>query len=105
MQTQLSKSKYLSGTQCPKRLWLEINNPEKATPITAAQQHLFDQGHEIEKLARNQFPDGLLIKGELNQAVTETKNKITEVVNSYLGRVDPCSTFELLEEPSLSMMQ
>jgi hypothetical protein len=84
MLPRLSKSKYLSGLQCPKRLWLKIHTPDKATPITNAQQRMFDQGQEVGKFARNQFPHGLLIKTNptnLNQAVEDTKNAIANGAN------------------------
>jgi len=57
----LSKSKFLAGYQCSKRLWLQIHNPSSATAAGAATQRIFDQGHEVGELAQDQFPDGILI--------------------------------------------
>lgn len=57
----LTKSKYLSGLQCHKRLWYEQNHPCRATPTSKSQQQLFDQSNEVGRLARDHFPEGRLI--------------------------------------------
>jgi len=62
MSVNLSKSKYLSGLQCVKKLWLEINDPQKATPFSIAQQRVLNQGTEVGILARQQFPGGRIDK-------------------------------------------
>jgi hypothetical protein len=59
MARNLSKSKYLSGLQCEKRLWLEINDPDKAEPVSESQQRLFDQRKEVGELARKVQGPGL----------------------------------------------
>ena len=61
MSNHLTKSKYLSGLQCPKRLWYEKYHPERAGAISRAQQRRFDQGKEVGILARDYFPDGVMI--------------------------------------------
>lgn len=55
----LSKSKYLTGLQCPKLLWLEINNPERLPETDLATQFIFDQGHLVGELAKKLFPEGI----------------------------------------------
>ena len=73
---RLSKSKYLSGLQCPKRLWLEIHKPELVPPPPPGQQRLFDQGTQVGVLARKDFPEGCLIKADylnIPKAIKETK--------------------------------
>ena len=57
----LTKSKYLHGLQCHKRLWYEQNRPCRATPTSKSQQQLIDQGGEVGRLARDHFPEGRLI--------------------------------------------
>lgn len=54
----LSKSKFISGVQCPKKLWLEWYRPELKPPLDAATEKLFATGHEIGKLAWLKFPNG-----------------------------------------------
>ncbi len=61
MVNYLTKSKYLSGLQCLKRLWYEQNHPERATPTSRSQQRIIDQGGEVGRLARERFPEGRLI--------------------------------------------
>lgn len=55
----LSKSKYLTGLQCPKLLWLQINDPKKLPQVDLATQFIFDQGHLVGELAKKLFPGGI----------------------------------------------
>jgi len=71
----LSKSKYLAGLQCPLRLWHQCFNPELASPISPAQQALFDTGHEVGKLATQLYPGGIVVETDPlrhDEAVEET---------------------------------
>ena len=61
MQNYLTKSRYLYGLQCHKRLWNEVRHRERATDISISQQRRFDQGTKVGILARDYFPDGVLI--------------------------------------------
>jgi hypothetical protein len=65
MNAYLSKSKYLVALQCEKRLWLEVNRRDLLPPIPPVRQRVFDQGHEVGRLARGQFPEGILIDDTL----------------------------------------
>lgn len=56
----LSKSKILNHRQCPKRLWLEINQPQLAV-TDAKMQARFDVGNQVGALARAFYPDGIMI--------------------------------------------
>ena len=58
---RLSKSKYLSGLQCDKRLWLEIHSPELIPPTPPSQERIFSQGTYVGEIARERFPGGTLI--------------------------------------------
>ena len=58
----LSKSRFLAGLQCPKRLWFQNHQPELASPVTPAQQALFDAGYEVGRLATHRFPGGALVE-------------------------------------------
>src|SRR5437588_7224054 len=59
---RLSKSKYLSGLQCYKRLYLEIHSPELAIAIDEAAQARMDMGTEVGELARKRFPGGVHVE-------------------------------------------
>jgi hypothetical protein len=64
---RLSKSKYLSGLQCLKRVYLEIHQPQLATAPDASTQAILDMGTEIGELARRRFPDGVLVTAGYRQ--------------------------------------
>ena len=62
LKIRLSKSKFMSGLQCHKRLWWEIHDPDAPElKVDAAQQFLFDQGHHVGRVAQTYVPDGVLI--------------------------------------------
>lgn len=75
----LSKSRYLTGLQCERRLWLSWHDPEKAAASPAGS--IFAVGHEVGQLAHDLFPGGVLIGGgpsEFNQAVQQTRTLIAD---------------------------
>jgi len=79
--TTLSKSKYLVGRQCPKRLWLEAHRRDLLLPPSPARERVFAQGHEVGRLAREYFPDGILISEDpLNwrAALIETAKALSD---------------------------
>jgi hypothetical protein len=55
---KLSKSKFISGVQCHKKLWLELFRPELKPPLDDSTQRLFSMGHTIGELAWMKFPNG-----------------------------------------------
>jgi hypothetical protein len=55
---KLSKSKFISGIQCSKKLYFDVNRKDLKPEITDAQQARFDVGHEIGRLAQAVFPNG-----------------------------------------------
>ena len=59
---RLSKSKYLSGLQCHKRLYLAIHSPELATEPDEHTQAILDMGTTVGELARRRFPGGVLVE-------------------------------------------
>ena len=58
---QLSKSRYMAGLQCLKRLYLEVHHRELADPVAPSQQAVFDVGNRVGELARERFAGGTLI--------------------------------------------
>ena len=72
---RLSKSKFLAGLQCLKRLYLEIHSPQLAAAPDPATQAILEMGTEIGVLARRRFPGGVLVTSGFRQretALTET---------------------------------
>jgi len=66
--SRLSKSKFLSGLQCHKRLYLEVHQPALATKPDAATQAMFDMGTEVGELARSRFSGGILVTAGYRQS-------------------------------------
>ncbi len=54
----LSKSKYIKGLQCEKRLWLDKHQPDLRDALSYAQEALFAQGSSVGELAQHIFPGG-----------------------------------------------
>lgn len=69
----LTKSKYLSGLQCVKRLWIEEHAPEHLGAASSTQSQLFVQGSEAGRLARTRFANGKLIVGLGKAALAATQ--------------------------------
>lgn len=59
---RLSKSKFLAGLQCMKRVYLEVHHPQLASAPDASTQAMLDMGTEIGERARSLFPRGVLIE-------------------------------------------
>ena len=77
---QLSKSRFLSGLQCHKRLYYECFHRDLADPIDVAQQAIFDAGTSVGELARDMYPGGALVDYDHFHhaaAVSATKTMIT----------------------------
>ncbi len=55
----LSKTSFLYGCQCPKRLWLHKKKPSLRDELSVQQQHIFQQGTDVGKLAQSLFPGGV----------------------------------------------
>src|SRR5579871_988602 len=73
----LSKSRILSGLQCPRRLYLQVHRPELAT-ASSALEHRFDVGHRLNDVARSFHPEGRLIAAEdPGDALVETRQELS----------------------------
>ena len=64
MTIRLSKSRYLAGLQCVKRLYLEIHARELADEIDEGTQAILDAGTRVGVLARERHPGGALVDVE-----------------------------------------
>lgn len=61
VERDLSKSLFLAGVQCPKRLWLEIHRPELAAPPEPVRRAAMAEGVRVGVLARERHPGGVLV--------------------------------------------
>ena len=75
----LSKTKYLSGLQCPKLLWVELNDPTRLPETDATTQFIFNQGHDVGKLAKKLFPEGIDIPCENFMDNIEQTNRLLKL--------------------------
>lgn len=71
---RLTKSRFISGWQCLKRLWLEQNRKDLLPEIDEVQQAVFDQGSAVGELARKLFPGGVLMPVDIEKALRLTKS-------------------------------
>ncbi len=75
----LSKSKYLTGLQCPKYLWIQIHEPERIPGADAITQYIFDQGHLVGEYAKQLFPGGIDIQhDDFMDNIVTTKKLLAE---------------------------
>ena len=75
----VSKSKYLHGRQCAKLLWSAYHAKHLFPAMDAAQQAIFDQGHEVGELAQQMYPDGIQIEttpSDFDGAIRLTKENL-----------------------------
>jgi CRISPR/Cas system-associated exonuclease Cas4 (RecB family) len=76
----LSKSKFIAGWQCLKRLYLEVHQPELAAEPDEQSMAVFEQGHEVGRWAQKMFPGGVLIEAEpeeMDKALQQTEAAVT----------------------------
>ena len=60
----LSKSDYMMAQNCVKALWLKKNRKDLTQEIDKATQRRFDVGNEVQELAREFFPGGVMVPAE-----------------------------------------
>jgi predicted RecB family nuclease len=75
---RISKSKFVAGCQCPKRLYFQVHRPELAAEPGAASEAVMEQGREVGLLARQLFPGGVEVSSEggLDQAIRMTRELV-----------------------------
>jgi hypothetical protein len=75
---RISKSKFVAGVQCLKRLYWEVHEPELAAEPGASGQAIMDQGQEVGRLAHQLFPGGVKVDGSggLSEAIRITKELV-----------------------------
>ena len=71
----LSKSRFMAGLQCLKRLYLQVHEPELAREFDPTSLAVIEQGQEVGRLAQKMFPGGVPIEAgheELDKALALT---------------------------------
>lgn len=77
----LTKSSFLAGRQCDKRLWLNRHRRDLAAPMPDGVRTILKMGEEIGRRARELFPGGVLVDagpGEHAEAVRETEKLMAD---------------------------
>ena len=75
---RISKSKFVAGVQCLKRLYWQVHEPELAAEPDASAYAIMEQGREVGMLARQLFPGGVEVvsDGGLDQAIRATRELV-----------------------------
>jgi hypothetical protein len=75
---RISKSKFVAGVQCLKRLYLQMHEPGLAAGPDASDQAIMEQGREVGLLARQMFPGGVEVDSSdgVEQAIRATRELI-----------------------------
>ena len=81
MKTTLSKSKYIAGLQCPRRLWLGCHASDLGTPATARLAAVLDQGAEIGRRALHRAVGhaerlGISVEASVGRPVVQTVHQV-----------------------------
>ena len=76
---RLSKSRYMSGSQCHLRLWYETHRPDLGSRPDNVLQAVFDTGHEVGETACRLYRDGHAVTHDhrhIREALAETRSII-----------------------------
>lgn len=75
---KISKTKFIAGVQCLKRLYLLVHARELAAQPDGSDQAIIDQGREVGLLARQLFPGGVEVDGSggLEAAIRSTRELV-----------------------------
>ena len=76
---RLSKSRYISGSQCYLRLWYETHRPDLGSEPDDVLQAVFDTGHEVGEMACRLYVSGHTITHDhrhIREALQETRSVI-----------------------------
>ncbi|MGA2610709.1 MAG: DUF2779 domain-containing protein [Terriglobia bacterium] len=77
----LSKSRFMAGLQCLKRLYLQVHEPDLAGELDEASLAVIEQGQEVGLLAQKMFPGGVRIEAgheELDKALELTAQVVAK---------------------------
>src|ERR1022692_1460098 len=77
---RLSKSKFVAGVQCLKRLYYQVYRPELAEQSDESQRTRIEQGNEVGLLAQSRFPGGVFVGSEhgLDGALAQTASLLDD---------------------------
>ncbi len=76
---RISKSKFVAGVQCLKRLYFQVHRPELATGSSEATEAVMEQGHQVGVVAQKAFLGGVLVAADhehLDDAIRVTRELV-----------------------------
>jgi hypothetical protein len=78
---RISKSKFVTGVQCLKRLYLQVHQPGLAAELDDASKAVIEQGSQVGLVAQKAFPGGVMVKAgrtELDKAIKATRELVAK---------------------------
>jgi hypothetical protein len=74
MSLVISKSKFVAGVQCLKRLYLLVHEPMLVAKPDAAAEAIIEQGRKVGLLARELFPGGVEV-GNFRRNIRNSRSR------------------------------
>lgn len=76
----LSKTDYILYRECPKNVWVKIHKPDLyyASELSEFEKAIIETGNEVDLVARELFPTGVLIEGRGEDAQKETQDYLAK---------------------------
>ena len=90
---RISKSKFVAGVQCLKRLYFEVHRPELATGSTEATEAVMEQGQQVGLVAQKAFPGGVVVTAD-----HEHLDDAIRVTRELVGNAEAPAIFEAMFE-------
>jgi hypothetical protein len=91
----LSKSRFISGVQCPKKLYYDVHTKVLPKELTDAQTAVLKTGQDVGFYAKDYFPNGKdatpLSHENYSQAITNTKHWIADGVETVYEATFSCN--------------
>jgi len=78
---RISKSKFVVGVQCLKRLYLQVHQRELAAELDETSKAVIKQGRQVGLVAQKAFPGGVMVEAspkELDKAIEATRELIAK---------------------------
>lgn len=85
MSTRISKSKFVAGVQCLKRLYWQVHEPKLAAEPDASVEAIIEQGRQVGLLACQLFPGGVNVDSSGGRA-TRARSASIVYERYVLGR-------------------
>lgn len=88
---KLTKTDYLIFRDCGKNAWLKVHKPEiyHAKPLSAFDEGIIETGNEVDALARDLFPGGVLLESrDASEETMELVNNETPIIYQPVFETD-----------------